>query len=96
MAKASQFAYFQQFMGTETSTPSTFGLMPNSKSPGQLSLMCSDEYGLISSCDPSGTRNQTYDGFRDFSIQNQQNFLLKRDLDPASNDNDPMWLERAA
>lgn len=24
------------------------------------------------------------------------NFLLKRDLDPASNDNDPMWLERAA
>lgn len=26
----------------------------------------------------------------------QQNFLLKRDLDPASNDNDPMWLEKAA
>lgn len=25
-----------------------------------------------------------------------QNFLLKRDLDPASNDNDPMWLEKAA
>lgn len=24
------------------------------------------------------------------------NFLLKRDLDPASNDNDPMWLEKAA
>ena len=24
------------------------------------------------------------------------NFLLKRDLDPASNDNDPMWLEQAA
>jgi hypothetical protein len=24
------------------------------------------------------------------------NWLLKRDLDPASNDNDPMWLERAA
>ena len=23
-------------------------------------------------------------------------FLLKRDLDPASNDNDPMWLEKAA
>lgn len=26
----------------------------------------------------------------------QLNFLLKRDLDPASNDNDPMWLEKAA
>jgi hypothetical protein len=25
-----------------------------------------------------------------------QNFLLKRDIDPASNDNDPMWLEKAA
>lgn len=24
------------------------------------------------------------------------NFLLKRDLDPASNDNLPMWLEKAA
>lgn len=24
------------------------------------------------------------------------NFLLKRDIDPASNDNDPMWLEKAA
>ena len=23
-------------------------------------------------------------------------FLLKRDLDPASNNNDPMWLEKAA
>jgi hypothetical protein len=26
----------------------------------------------------------------------QQNFLLKRDLDPASNDNTPMWTEKAA
>lgn len=26
----------------------------------------------------------------------QMNFLLKRDLDPAANDNDPMWLEKAA
>lgn len=25
-----------------------------------------------------------------------QPFLLKRDIDPASNDNDPMWLEKAA
>jgi hypothetical protein len=24
------------------------------------------------------------------------NWLLKRDLDPGSNDNDPMWLEKAA
>lgn len=26
----------------------------------------------------------------------QLNWLLKRDIDPASNDNDPMWLEKAA
>jgi hypothetical protein len=26
----------------------------------------------------------------------QMNFLLKRDIDPASNDNDPMWLAKAA
>lgn len=32
----------------------------------------------------NGTVNQTL------------NFLLKRDFDPASNDNDPMWLEKAA
>lgn len=31
-----------------------------------------------------------WDAYKDF------NFLLKRDLDPASNDNDPMWLEKAA
>ena len=29
-------------------------------------------------------------------IRGSLNFLLKRDLDPASNDNDPMWLEKAA
>jgi hypothetical protein len=26
----------------------------------------------------------------------QFNFLLRRDLDPAANDNDPMWLEKVA
>lgn len=30
------------------------------------------------------------------SAYQKQNFLLKRDLDPASNDNDPMWMEKAA
>jgi xyloglucan-specific exo-beta-1,4-glucanase len=29
-------------------------------------------------------------------IKGQVNWLLKRDLDPASNDNDPLWLEKAA
>jgi endoglucanase len=29
-------------------------------------------------------------------LTNNLNFLLNRDLDPASNDNDPMWLEKAA
>jgi len=31
-----------------------------------------------------------------YNGDNLQNFLLKRDLDPASNDNTPMWLEKAA
>lgn len=31
-----------------------------------------------------------WDAYKDY------NFLLKRDLDPAANDNDPMWLEKAA
>jgi hypothetical protein len=29
-------------------------------------------------------------------LTNNLNFLLNRDLDPASNDNYPMWLEKAA
>lgn len=32
----------------------------------------------------------------DMSCKRVQNFLLRRDLDPASNDNTPMWLNRAA
>lgn len=31
-----------------------------------------------------------------YNGDSMQNFLLKRDLDPASNDNDPMWMEKAA
>ena len=31
-----------------------------------------------------------------YNGDNMQNFLLKRDLDPWSNDNDPVWLEKAA
>jgi hypothetical protein len=43
---------------------------------------------------PNSTPYQLYDGFGAF--HGIVNFLLKRDLDPASNDNDPMWLEKAA
>lgn len=31
-----------------------------------------------------------------YTAGQQFNFLLRRDVDPASNDNDPMWLEKAA
>jgi hypothetical protein len=34
--------------------------------------------------------------FLDHPACPHQNFLLKRDIDPASNDNNPMWLEKAA
>lgn len=37
-----------------------------------------------------GAQTPTYTAFRGW------NFLLKRDVDPASNDNSPMWLEKAA
>lgn len=43
------------------------------------------------------TWNKWYMGWQGSSFTyGQQNFLLKRDLDPASNDNDPMWLEKVA
>lgn len=34
--------------------------------------------------------------FKSLNALQQFNFLLKRDVDPAANDNSPMWLERAA
>jgi hypothetical protein len=41
--------------------------------------------------------NKWYQGFGGSGwAYGQQNYLLKRDLDPASNDNDPVWLEKAA
>jgi hypothetical protein len=43
------------------------------------------------------TWNKWYMGWAGSSFTyGQQNFLLKRDIDPASNDNDPMWTEKAA
>jgi hypothetical protein len=43
------------------------------------------------------TYGKVYIGFQGSGYKyGQFNFLLKRDLDPASNDNDPMWLEKAA
>jgi hypothetical protein len=40
----------------------------------------------------ASTPLQNYNAFKFLNT----NWLLKRDLDPASNDNDPMWLEKAA
>jgi hypothetical protein len=40
--------------------------------------------------------NKYYVGWGGSGWSQNLNFLLKRDLDPASNDNGPMWLEKAA
>jgi hypothetical protein len=37
-----------------------------------------------------------YQFYNGIATYNQTNWLLKRDIDPASNDNNPMWLEKAA
>lgn len=42
------------------------------------------------------TPYKLFDGIANFNSSGQQNFLLKRDLDPAANDNTPMFLDQAA
>jgi hypothetical protein len=47
----------------------------------------------------NGVENAGFDkAWQDIGTRNRAlfPFLLKRDIDPASNDNDPMWLEKAA
>lgn len=85
--------------------------LPMTVMPASLYVMISPQWGYTSltnavlcgstACPDTyfggvegGSLNQTW---TDNGTVNQSlNFLLKRDLDPASNDNDPMWLEKAA
>lgn len=39
---------------------------------------------------------RVYECFQGGCVRGQFNFLLERDIDPASNDNDPAWLEKVA
>lgn len=99
-ASLTQQAYFQQFVGTDASMPTTYGLMTHARSPSQLVLMCNSLYALIPGCLPDGQVYQTYIGYGAWS----GGWLLKRDmiLDESGawghhiNDNDPMWLEKVA
>jgi hypothetical protein len=85
--------------------------LPMSVMPASLYVMISPQWGYTSltaatlcgatSCPDTyfggvegGSLNQTWTD--NGVVNNTLNFLLKRDLDPASNDNDPMWLEKAA
>jgi hypothetical protein len=74
--KATQTLYYNQYMGRDSGTPATFGLMGNSKAPAQLTLMppsnecTTNDYALIAGCLPTDTPYQTYYGFRDFSLSN--------------------------
>lgn len=71
-ARATQKAYFDQFMGYDSAMPPTFGLMSHSKTPSQLVLQQGDstctgsDYALLSGCLPNSTPFQTYYGFQDF------------------------------
>lgn len=69
-AKATQIAYFKQFMGTDPAQPVTFGFMSNAKAPSQLTLMCSTDYAMVNGCMPNSPVFETYNGFREFSLQN--------------------------
>jgi hypothetical protein len=76
--------YFNDFvasMGSRVAVPATYGFEGSNLTGGTWS-----KYPGNISATP----------FQSLNAIQQFNFLLKRDLDPASNDNDPMWLEKAA
>jgi hypothetical protein len=93
-------SYYAQFNGTDPTMQPTFGYMNHSTYGSWLVLMGGlnrgGDYAMVPVDDfysALTVKFKTYDGFK--SYQNLP-FLLKRDIDPASNDNDPMWLEKAA
>lgn len=63
---STQQAYYNQFMGLDANFPPTFGLMPHSKTPAQLVLMCDAYYAILSgtTCDPTNAPYQTYYGIQ--------------------------------
>lgn len=74
-AALTQTADFNEFMGTDASMPSTFGLMPHSRTPSQLvlpnncgggTLITNGAYALLSDCLPNSTPFQTYNGYAAF------------------------------
>lgn len=87
--------FFETFMGTASGTI-TYNAMSQAKAPSWFFLLGAGTGGIYALQNGNDLVNpywrQTYYGFKAFST----NWLLKRDLDPASNDNSPMWLEKAA
>lgn len=74
-ARATQTAYFNQFMGYDITNPATYNNgagLPHSRLPAQLLLgqsgsSCTGSaYPLLSGCLPTSTPFQTYYGFGDF------------------------------
>jgi hypothetical protein len=98
LAYLTQTSYFNAALGKDSSVPATYNSgagLPHMKAPASLSLMCAGPYTLINGCLPTSPVNQLWNAYRDWS---RTNWLLKRDMQvPGSaNDNDPMWLEKAA
>lgn len=92
-----------QFIGTDSNQPMTSGLMANSWTPSWFIVTGMSNiqsvvspWSLVPNAYPGSTPYQTYNGLKDWV--GKLNFLLKRDMqEPGSaNDNDPMWLEKAA
>lgn len=50
----------------------------------------------LSACDQYGTNYKSYDGIQIYNSTHTVNWLLERDINPASNDNAPVGLEKAA
>lgn len=85
--------------------------LPMSVMPASLYVMISPQWGYtsltaVTPCVGSSCLDTYYGGIEggalnqtwidNGTVNNTLNFLLKRDLNPTSNDNDPMWLEKAA
>lgn len=60
-------AYFNQFMGLDSSSPPTYGLMPHSKAPSWFVIECSVSYAMLSGCLPNSTPYKTFTGFQTYS-----------------------------
>lgn len=100
---ATQKLFFDQAKGRDPNMP-TYNAMPDMEDTAQLvmggssanpnsSIVNQNQYGLLNGAFMGISPTfENFTGIQQFNA----NWLLKRDLDPASNDNDPMWLEKAA